>query len=72
VMMLLGVGLLLIRHSVREGQTGLLVLGVVVLMPGIGFTISAGITWVLANRLGLMPKTAEVGGRTGTNDLMER
>jgi hypothetical protein len=24
-------------------------------MPGIGFIISAGITWLLASRLGLMP-----------------
>ena len=31
------------------------VLGAVTLMPGIGFIISAGITWVLASRLGLMP-----------------
>jgi hypothetical protein len=33
-----------------------LVLGTVVLMPGVGFIISAGITWVLAGRLGLMPE----------------
>ena len=36
-----------------------LVLGVVVLMPGIGFTISAGITWVLSRKLGLMPLAVE-------------
>ena len=34
----------------------MLVLGTVVLMPGIGFIISAGITWLLAARLGLMPR----------------
>jgi len=28
----------------------------VVLMPGIGLIISAGITWLLAARLGLMPE----------------
>jgi hypothetical protein len=33
----------------------MLVLGTVILMPGIGFIISAGITWLLASRLGLMP-----------------
>jgi len=25
-------------------------------MPGIGFILSAGVTWVLAQRLGLMPE----------------
>jgi hypothetical protein len=30
--------------------------GTVVLMPGIGFILSAGIAWVLAGRLGLMPQ----------------
>ena len=35
----------------------MLVMGTVVLMPGIGFIISAGVTWVLAARLGLMPRS---------------
>jgi hypothetical protein len=55
VMTLLGVGLLSLRHSVAEGGGALLVIGTVVLMPGLGFIISAGITWVLARHLGLMP-----------------
>lgn len=55
VMTLLGIGLLSLRHSVAEGGSALLVIGTVVLMPGIGFIISAGITWVLARHLGLMP-----------------
>ena len=55
VMVLLGLGLLLLRHSIPDGAAPLLVLGTVVLMPGLGFIISAGITWVLARRLGLMP-----------------
>jgi hypothetical protein len=33
----------------------MLVLGTLFLMPGIGFILSAGITWMLAGRLGLMP-----------------
>jgi hypothetical protein len=36
----------------------MLILGTVVLMPGIGFIISAGITWMLAARLGLMPDSS--------------
>lgn len=55
VMTLLGIGLLFLRHSVPDGEAALLVVGTVVLMPGLGFIISAGITWVLARHLGLMP-----------------
>ena len=59
VMTLLGVGLLSLRHSIPEGSTALLVIGMVVLMPGLGFIISAGITWGLARHLGLMPESGE-------------
>jgi len=55
VLTLLGTGLLVLRHSLTDVASSLLVLGIVVLMPGIGFIISAGITWLLAARLGLMP-----------------
>jgi hypothetical protein len=55
VLTLLGLGLILLRHSVPDGDAPLLVMGTVVLMPGLGFIISAGITWVLARHLGLMP-----------------
>jgi len=53
---LLGAGLLIVRHSFEAGvRNGLLLVGMVILMPGIGFILSAGITWKLAGRLGLMP-----------------
>ena len=56
VMSLLGAGLLVVRHSFGRGlQSALLLGGIVILMPGLGFILSAGITWVLAGRLGLMP-----------------
>jgi len=55
VLTLLGAGLLSLRHSIPDGESALLVLGTVVLMPGIGLIISAGVTWVLARHLGLMP-----------------
>ena len=55
VMSLLGAGLISLRHNIPDGGIALLVLGTVVLMPGLGFIISAGITWVLARHLGLMP-----------------
>jgi hypothetical protein len=55
VMVLLGIGLLLLRHAGQDLDRPMLVLGTVVLMPGIGFIISAGVSWMLAQRLGLMP-----------------
>ena len=55
VMVLLGIGLLLLRHTEPEMNTPMLFFGTVVLMPGIGFIISAGVSWFLAQRLGLMP-----------------
>jgi hypothetical protein len=60
VMTLLGIGLIFLRHSIPDGDAPLLLVGTVVLMPGLGFIISAGITWALARHLGLMP---ESGGR---------
>jgi hypothetical protein len=64
VLTLLGIGFLLLRHSLPYVAAPLLVFGIVVLMPGIGFIISAGITWLLAARLGLMPHGAhDSGGR---------
>lgn len=61
VLVLLGVGLLLLRHSNPEMETPMLFFGTVVLMPGIGLIISAGITWLLAARLGLMSKNPAAG-----------
>lgn len=61
VLTLLGAGLLFLRHSVAGGDTALLLFGVVALMPGIGCMIAAGITWLLAARLGLMPGAARNG-----------
>jgi len=49
-------GLLFLRNAGPDMNLPMLVLGTVVLMPGVGFIISAGITWVLAGRLGLMPE----------------
>jgi hypothetical protein len=56
VLVLLGMGLLLLRHAGPNMNIPMLVTGTVVLMPGLGFILSAGITWVLAGRLGLIPE----------------
>lgn len=55
VMVLLGIGLLNLRHAGPDMDVPMLVFGTVVLMPGIGFIISAGVSWFLAAKLGLMP-----------------
>jgi len=65
---LLGIGLLFLRHSLLDDAEQLLVLGTVALMPGIGFIISAGITWLLASRLGLMPAPAAASEITYTKE----
>jgi hypothetical protein len=59
VLTLLGAGLLSLRHSLPDVSASLLVFGIVILMPGIGFIISAGITWLLAARLGLTPRSTQ-------------
>jgi hypothetical protein len=56
VMMLLGIGFLLLRNAGPDMPEPMLVAGTLLLMPGIGFILSAGVTWVLAQRLGLMPE----------------
>jgi hypothetical protein len=60
VLSLLGAGFLFIRHSQEELVIPFLILGTMFLMPGIGFILSAGITWVLAGRLGMMPPAANL------------
>jgi len=64
VMTLLGIGLFFLRHAGPDMETGMTVLGTLALTPGIGFILSAGATWVLAHRLGLMPEK-EVAGTGG-------
>jgi len=68
VLTLLGIGLLFLRHSLVDQAEPLLVLGTVALMPGIGFIIAAGITWLLASRLGLMPAAVSANEITHTKD----
>lgn len=55
VLSLLGLGFFMLRHTQTDMETPMLVLGTVVLMPGLGFILSAGVAWLLAGRLGLMP-----------------
>ena len=57
VLSALGFGLLVLRNSVGDQGTTVVVLGTLVAMPGIGCIVSAGLTWIVAQRLGLMPST---------------
>jgi hypothetical protein len=67
VLTLLGAGLLILQTQMPNIADGLLVFGTVALMPGLGFIISAIITWRISARLGLMPQpsatSAELSGR---------
>ena len=56
VLALIGLGLIFLRGSLPEYAVPLLLFGVLALMPGLGFMISAIVAWVLAGRLGLMPE----------------
>jgi len=56
VLVLLGAGFFLLRNVGSDMNNPMLVLGTLALMPGLGFIISAGVTWVLATHLGLVPE----------------
>jgi hypothetical protein len=62
VLVLLGTGFLLLRSNTQlEAQAPFLVLGTLGLMLGLGFIISAGLSYLLAKHLGLLPQsTAEI------------
>jgi hypothetical protein len=66
VLVLLGVGFFLLRNVNADMRIPMLVLGTVAMMPGVGFILSAGITWVLAGRLGLIPDSASAAELTAT------
>jgi hypothetical protein len=63
VLALLGAGFFMLRHLEADMRIPMMVLGTVFLMPGIGFILSAGITWILAGRLGLIPDSSAASNR---------
>jgi len=62
VLVLSGIGFLLLRNAGPDLTTPMLVMGTLALMPGVGFILSAGATWIVASRLGLMPEKESLGG----------
>lgn len=61
IMVLLGIGCLLLR-PVETEEHNFLIWGVIILMPGVGFILSAAITWFMARRMGLMPPSGSAAG----------
>jgi hypothetical protein len=58
VLTLLGLGLLILQRSLPDIAGPLQVFGMVTMMPGLGFIISAIISWRITAHLGLMPQPA--------------
>jgi hypothetical protein len=71
VLALLGVGLLILERSLPDIAGPLLVFGMVALMPGLGFIISAIVTWRISARLGLMPQPVSQSA-TPSNEPSDR
>jgi len=65
ILVLSGIGLYLLRHAGPDMELGMTVLGTVALMPGVGFILSAGATWVVAQRLGLLPEKEDLRAAPG-------
>lgn len=57
VLTLLGIGLLALQSIPEIHSIPLLIFGVVTMMPGIGFIISAAIAWRISEKLGLLPNS---------------
>jgi len=61
VLTMLGLGMLILHHSLPDYAAPFLLAGMVTLMPGLGFIISSIVTWRLGARLGLTPTASENG-----------
>ena len=66
VLSLVGAGFLYLRTTFRD-EPSLLILGVLTLMLGIGFIISAGFSWMLARHFGLFNQGAELENSSGAS-----
>jgi len=63
VLSLLGGGFLILSHAEADMRISMMALGTLFLMPGLGFILSACITWLLAGRLGLIPDNTTAATR---------
>lgn len=60
VLSMLGIGLLILSHMLPDFESPLLIFGMVALMPGAGFIISAILAWRLSARVGLEASTGSL------------
>lgn len=68
VVSLVGLGFLYLRNTFKD-EPSLLILGVLTLMLGIGFIISAGFSWLVARHSGLLQQGAQLEhGSTNASD----
>ncbi|PYT03571.1 MAG: hypothetical protein DMF60_17965 [Acidobacteria bacterium] len=70
VLTLAGAGFIYLRNSVPDDPTPFLVLGTLAFTLGIGFVISAVVSFALARHLGLLPQTAgpAAGAKLGSSN----
>lgn len=59
ILALAGIGLLYVRNSVTDGQEAMLVLGTLGLTFGLGFVLSAVVSYALSKHLGLLEREGE-------------
>jgi hypothetical protein len=70
ILALAGVGLLFVRNSVPDAAEPLLVFGTLGLMLGLGFIVSAGVSYGLSKHLGLLERaTASAGSAPAGSSL---
>ena len=71
VLVLIGLGLFGIHHALtgsddfRSMEIPVMVLNYLAMMTGLGFILSAGVSWFLAKRLGLIPEGVQASSEPG-------
>lgn len=58
ILAMAGIGLLVVRSRVPGSEQPLLVFGALTLMLGVGFVLSAGVSYLMSRRLGLLDRDA--------------
>ncbi len=56
ILTMAGVGLLAVKSHIPDAEKALLVLGALILMLGVGFVLSAGLSYLMSSRLGLLDR----------------
>jgi hypothetical protein len=72
LLMTVGTGLLLLWNNARDTERPFLVLGTIGMMLGLGFIISAGLSYWLARHMGLLPQSTAEIEKNASIDAKER